>query len=30
MLETVNELGQRLKDMGLVLGDIFRMSDYSY
>lgn len=30
MLDTVSELSQRLKDMGLVLGDVFRMSDSSY
>ena len=30
MLHTVNELNKKTKDMGLVLGDLFRMADYSY
>jgi hypothetical protein len=30
MLHTVNELNKKTKDMGLVLGDVFRMADYSY
>jgi Ca2+-binding EF-hand superfamily protein len=30
MLDTVNELSHRLKEMGLNLGDIFRMADFGY
>lgn len=30
MLEIVNTLSLKLKDMGLSLGDIFRMSDSRY
>ena len=30
MLEIVNALNSKLKDMGLVLGDLFRMADSSY
>ena len=30
MLETIGILNNKLKDMGLSLGDIFRMADSSY
>lgn len=30
MVRTVNGLNQRLKEMGLVLGDVFRMADGDY
>lgn len=30
MIYTVNQLNLRTKEMGLVLGDVFRMADYNY
>lgn len=30
MLDTVSKLNQRLKQMGITLGDLFRMADSQY
>lgn len=30
MLELVNNLNHKMKEMGLVLGDMFRMADNQY
>lgn len=30
MLDTVNKLNQRMKQMGITLGDLFRMADATY
>ena len=30
MIYIVQGLNQKTKDMGMVLGDVFRMADYNY